>query len=282
MTELGIPLAVNTGSFWPATTKESIRSLRGITLSDVELTLQAQEFYLTFNRGLYMPLLESLMEMVKSDDLRVHSVHAPNMNAEHGHSFRAREEYLIHTLRICRLLGGKIIVVHPFHLFKSYEGTLDYLVGSVPNVWDVLLPGIREVLEQAYAEDIVISVENVKVWGDDETGFFNIPANVKRFIDDIGHSSLGFTLDIIHAQLSRNLEESLDMLADSTVNLHIADLVPPARRVPPGEGTMDWEKLVPLWKRLPNLRQLTIELTQAEPAEVVRAVSFISSQWIEF
>lgn len=274
-----VPLAVNTGSFWPATTEESIRFLQELDLSDVELTLQRHEFYLTFERELRMPFHSDLAAMIESGTLRVHSVHAPDMNAEHGHSLRAREEYLAHSLRVCRHLGGRILVTHPFHLFKSYEGTLDYLTGAVSNVWDALLPGIRSLLEQVRADNIVLSVENVKIWADDDTGFFNAPDNVKRFINDVAHPNLGLTLDVIHAQLIGYLNEFLDTLVHSIVNLHVADLVLPARRVPPGEGILDWEELVPILKRLPNLRQVTIELIRAEPAEVARAVGFVSSHW---
>ena len=42
----------------------------------------------------------------------------------------------------------------------------------------------------------------------DETGFFNAPANVKRFINDVTHSTVGLTLDIIHAHLNRLVQES--------------------------------------------------------------------------
>ena len=80
----GRTLTVNTGSFWPTPTEDSIRLLQEIGWPDVELTLQAQEFYLDFERQLCMPLLANLVEMVESDTLRVHSVHAPNMLAEHG------------------------------------------------------------------------------------------------------------------------------------------------------------------------------------------------------
>jgi sugar phosphate isomerase/epimerase len=77
------------------------------------------------------------------------------------------------------------------------------------------------------------------------------------------------------------LDESLDILADSIVNLHVADLVPPARRVPPGEGVLVWEELVPVLKSLPHLRQVTIELTRAGHDEIARAADFMLNCWCE-
>ena len=142
------------------TTSESIRLLQELALSDVELTPQIDEFRLTFERKLQMPLYSDLASMVESGVLHVHSMHAPHLNAEHGHSLRVRGEYLAHSLRICRLLGGSTLVVHPFHLFKSYELTLDYLNGTTLDIWDVLLPDMRALLDQARADGAVIAVEN--------------------------------------------------------------------------------------------------------------------------
>ncbi|MCP4539429.1 MAG: sugar phosphate isomerase/epimerase [Chloroflexi bacterium] len=277
-----ISLTVSTGSLWPMTTSESIHILQELTLSDVELTPQMDEFRLTFERELQLPLYSDLVSIVESGDLTVHSMHAPHLNAEHGHSLRIRGEYLAHSLRICRLLGGSTLVVHPFHLFKSYELTLDYLSGTTRDVWDVLLPDMRALFEQARADNVVISVENVKIWQDDDEHFFNEPVKAKRFIDDVAHPNLGFTLDVIHAQLGGCLDEFLETLAHSIINIHLADLVPPMRRVPPGEGILVWEKLVPTLKQLPNLRQITIELTRAAPAEIARTVDAVLGYWNEF
>jgi len=272
---------VATGSLWPASTEKSIQILRGLALRDVELTLQTHDFYLTFGRELEMPFYSDLTAMIEAQELRVRSVHAPCMGTHHGYSLRARGEYLAHSLRTCHRLGSSVLVTHPYHLFKSYEGALGYLVGDIPDVWDALLPGVRVALRQAEADGVAISMENIKVWQDDDTGFFNAPHHVERFIDDVSHPKLGVTLDVIHAQLMGCLDQSLETLAHSIVNVHLADLVPPARRVPPGEGILPWRKLVPILRQLPNLQHVTIELTQAEPADVARSVDFVSRCWRE-
>jgi sugar phosphate isomerase/epimerase len=95
----------------------------------------------------------------------------------------------------------------------------------------------------------------------------------------VAHPNLRFTLDVIHAQLSGCLDAFLDVLGDAIVNLHLADLVPPAQRVPPGDGILCWEELVPRFRCLPNLQQATVELAGAGPEEVARAVDFLRACW---
>lgn len=274
-----VPLAVSTGSFWPRTTAESLEWLAELSLCDVELTLGPSEFYMSFDGDFHIPLFHQLMSSIRDGKLAVWSVHAPRMSAEHGHSTKVRTAYLARSLELCADLGGQVLVTHPFHLFISYEHTLDYLSGNIPDVWQALLPGMCTILREAEAVGISITVENVKIWADDTSGFFNLPVNVAKFLDDVNSPALGLTLDLIHARLMGSLQSFLDLLAPAIVNLHIADLVAPAQRVPPGEGELPWNNLLSTLCALPALQLVTLELTHAEPAEIARSVAFLQSGW---
>ena len=274
-----VPLVVSTGSFWPRTTAESLECLAELSLCDVELTLQPPEFYMSFDGDFRIPLFHQLMSSIHDGKLAVWSVHAPHMNAEHGHSMNARTAYLARSLELCAELGGQVLVTHPFHLFISYEHTLNYLSGSIPDVWQALLPGVRTILHEAEVLGISVTLENVKIWADDASGFFNLPANVARFLDDVSSPALGLTLDLIHARLMGSLQSFLDRLSPFIVSLHIADLLAPVRRVPPGEGELPWSNLLPTLCALPALQLVTLELTRAEPAEVARGIAFLQSGW---
>jgi len=70
-----VPLAVTTGTLWPAATLESIRLLRENGVSDIELTLQSHEFCFNFKRELQIPIFEHLIEMTGSGVLKVRSLH---------------------------------------------------------------------------------------------------------------------------------------------------------------------------------------------------------------
>ena len=65
MKDRSIPIAVSTGSLYPRPTLESIQELKELGVQDVELTLQSNEFFLTFERKLCMPILPELLRLVQ-------------------------------------------------------------------------------------------------------------------------------------------------------------------------------------------------------------------------
>jgi hypothetical protein len=67
-----VPIAVSTGTLYPLSTLASIERLKELNIQDVELTLQQNEFSLTFERKLSMPILPELSALVQSSALVVH------------------------------------------------------------------------------------------------------------------------------------------------------------------------------------------------------------------
>jgi len=271
-----IPIAVSTGTLYPRSTLESIRQLKELGIQDVELTLQQSEFFLSFERKLSMPILPELSALVQRGEVRVRSVHAPSMNSERsGYSLRARRQLLVHSIEVCRLLGGSLIVIHPFHLFRLYEDALDYLAGDRVLPPSALLPGMNEVLDLAHSAGIRLALENIQDWVDEL--FFNTPQNVSRFLGDINHPALGFTLDVIHAEISGFLDDFVDSMPADILNIHASDLLPPTGRVPIGKGVIDWERLIPRLRRLPGLHQITVELGNPRIDDLSESVRFLSA-----
>ena len=269
-----IPIAVTTGSLYPLPTLESIRQLKQLGIQDIELTLQSNEFSLTFERKLSMPILPELLAMVQSKELYMRSVHAPLMDAERCYNLWARLQFLIHSIETCRLLGGRMVVIHPFHIFRTHEDALEYLAGNCSSLHSVLLLGIDDALHLAHSADIKLALENIQDWQDEI--FFNTPQNVLRFLRDMNHPSLGFTLDLMHAQFPALLEEFVVTLSDQIVNIHAADLRPPAKRVAVGKGVIDWDRLIPKLQALPNLRQITVELSNPQPDDIISSIELLS------
>lgn len=269
-----IPIAVTTGSLYPLPTLQSIQHLNELGIQDIELTLQSNEFLLTFERQLSMPILPELVAMVEANELRVRSVHAPLMAAERCYNLWARLQFLIHSIEVCRLLGGGLVVIHPFHVFRTHEDALKFLAGECTSLPAALLPGLNDVLDMAHSVDIKLALENIQDWHDEI--FFNAPQNVVRFLRDIDHPSLGFTLDLMHAQYPGFLNEFVQLLSSEMVNIHAADLLPPAKRVAVGKGAIDWKRLIPALQRLPNLRQITVELSNPQPGELTESVKLLS------
>jgi sugar phosphate isomerase/epimerase len=269
-----IPTAVTTGSLYPLPTLQSIQHLKELGIQDIELTLQSNEFLLSFERKSSMPVLPELLALVQNSELRVRSVHAPLMVAERCYNLWARLRFLIHSIEVCRLLGGRLVVIHPFHVFRTHEEALEYLAGDGSSLQSALLPGIHEALELAQSSDIKLALENIQDWKDEI--FFNAPENVLHFLQDMNHPSLGLTLDLMHAQFPGFLGEFIEALSEQIVNIHAADFLPPTRRVAVGKGVIDWKRLVPTLQALPNLRQMTVELSNPEPGELMESFELLS------
>jgi len=269
-----IPVAISTGSLYPLPTLESIQRLKELGLQDVELTLQSNEFFLSFERKLSMPILPELRRLVRDGALCVRSVHAPSIGSAHLTSLWARKQYLMHSVGICNLLGGNILVVHPWHLLVNQESAVDYLSGDGILLQSVLLPGLDEIVERAQSLNVTLALENIQEWLDEV--FFNAPKNMSRFLRDMNHSTFGCTLDLMHAQIPGVLDNFIDTVPEDIVNIHASDLLPPTKRVPIGQGVIDWDGLIPKLQALPNLRQVTVELSDPQADELVESVQFLS------
>jgi sugar phosphate isomerase/epimerase len=273
-----IPVAVSTGSLYPLPTLESIQRLKELGLQDVELTLQSNEFFLSFERKLSMPILPELLRLVRDGALCVRSVHAPSIGSAHLTSLWARKQYLMHSVGICNLLGGNILVVHPWHLLVNQESAVDYLSGDGILLQSVLLPGLDEIVETAQSLNVTLALENIQEWLDEV--FFNAPKNMSRFLRDMNHSTFGCTLDLMHAQIPGVLDNFIDSVPEDIVNIHASDLLPPTKRVPIGQGVIDWDGLIPKLQALPNLRQVTVELSDPQADELVESVQFLSKSMV--
>ncbi len=271
-----LPIAVSTGSLYPLPTIESIQQLKGLGIQDIELTLQSHEFFLTFERTLSMTILPELSALVQGGELRVRSVHAPLMRAERCYNLWSRLQYLVHSLEVCHLLGGQIVVIHPFHIFRTHEEALQYLSNDGISLHSALLPGIKDVLDQAYAMKIMLALENIQDWHDE--AFFNAPPTMLQFLNEVNHPSLRFTFDLMHAQVVRTLDDFTNSLNEQVVNIHASDLLPPIQRVAIGKGVIDWDQLTPKLHALPNLRQITLELSNPQPGELTESVRILANR----
>lgn len=269
-----IPIAVSTGSLYPMPTLESIQHLNELGIQDIELTLQSNEFFLTFERTLSMTILPELLRLVQKGALRVRSIHAPAIPSAHANNLWARKQYLMHSIETCSLLGATILVIHPLHLLTDQQSALSYLSGNGTSFQSALLPGTHEIIERAHSANVTLAMENIQDWLDEI--FFNEPRNMTCFLRDMNHPALGCTFDLMHAQVPGVLDDFMDLLPGDIVNIHASDLLPPVKRVAMGKGVIDWNRLGPKLQVLPRLRQITVELSNPTDDELAESVRFLS------
>lgn len=116
--------------------------------------------------------------------------------------------------------------------------------------------GIGRVLEMADGFGVNVGVEC-------EPGLFiEYCAELREWIDELGHPRLGANLDLGHSQvMGESLAEVMRLLRGRIWNMHIEDL--PGRKhyhLPPGEGTMDWGAIHAAMQAIDYQGFATIEL----------------------
>ncbi|MGA3066726.1 MAG: sugar phosphate isomerase/epimerase [Tepidisphaeraceae bacterium] len=104
--------------------------------------------------------------------------------------------------------------------------------------------------------------------------FLEYAAELRDWIDRLGHPRLGANLDIGHCQvMGESIPAAIELLGDRIWNLHVEDI--PGRKhyhLIPGQGTLDWPGVRSALRGIAYGRFLTVELyTQtADPQSAAR------------
>jgi sugar phosphate isomerase/epimerase len=92
--------------------------------------------------------------------------------------------------------------------------------------------------------------------------FLEYVAELREWIDRIGHPRLGANLDIGHCQvIGESIPQAIELLGDRIWNMHVEDI--PGRKhyhMIPGQGTLDWAGVKAALQGIGYRRFLTVEL----------------------
>jgi sugar phosphate isomerase/epimerase len=115
---------------------------------------------------------------------------------------------------------------------------------------------IRPILDRAEKLDVDVGIEC-------EPGLYlEYVAELREWIDRLGHPRLGANLDVGHSQvIGESIPEAVKLLNDRIWNLHVEDI--PGRKhyhLIPGQGTLDWQGLKRALVEVGYQRFLTVEL----------------------
>jgi fructoselysine 3-epimerase len=107
--------------------------------------------------------------------------------------------------------------------------------------------------------------------------FIEYVAELREWIDRLGHPRLGANLDIGHCQvIGESIPDAIELLGDRIWNLHVEDI--PGRKhyhLIPGEGTLDWAAVKSALAAIDYQRYLTVELyTHTEDPQSAAEKSF--------
>jgi sugar phosphate isomerase/epimerase len=115
---------------------------------------------------------------------------------------------------------------------------------------------IRPILDRAEQLNVDVGIEC-------EPGLYlEYVAELREWIDRLGHPRLGANLDVGHSQvIGESIPEAVKLLNNRIWNLHIEDI--PGRKhyhLIPGQGTLDWQGLKRALIEVGYERFLTVEL----------------------
>jgi sugar phosphate isomerase/epimerase len=246
----GIEIWCNTFDFWPrAVTSKEIATVRSAA-KDHHLSL-AVHFCMTSN---------NLAEL--------------NV----GHLNESMNQ-LKETIRLCRRIGGGMVVVHP--------GTCPEIVTHNGNhlnpkytpaalkqaAIEQFRKSLREATLFAQSHDVVIGLENSSHI---RNCIHSTISDLMEWVDEINNPSLGITLDIGHAQLEGGVSQVINLLGARIKHVHLYDINgtnDDQREL--GTGIIDWPSISAFLRTFPGM--LTLEVVVREDLEgaVLRSKAFL-------
>lgn len=203
-----------------------------------------------------VPVAQLKAALVKHD-IRVHSMHAafspefdPSQLEESGR--RKAVAGLATMIEITARLGGEMMVVHPGLPLGKEEDQAALLWASERS--------LREILPTAEKHRIALAIENLPpgyLGGNME--------DVAGIIERIDSPMIGICLDTGHANLGGDPVADFLRCPDRVICFHLHDNDGSGdQHLPPGQGTVDWPRLIEAIKKHPRQRALVLEIVAQE------------------
>ncbi len=266
-------LVVSTGSFYPTSTSAALARVARLGFKQAEVTIQDLELDYNFHKLVKSHYFEDLRDLARKLGLRVTSLHAPSLSSVQTFSYRARRDILVKCLDAGALLGADEVVVHPYHVFRSYEEACSFFSKESSSIDESTLPGLPMTLQHAEELGLTIAMENIAHWYDQ--AFLNDPNNMVRLVSSL-EDRIGVDLDIFHSELGRTTFEFLEKLRDHIVSIHLCDHTETGERTLPGRGKTKWPVLAERIRGLPRLKHSVLEMAGSfSDDELIQSASYL-------
>jgi sugar phosphate isomerase/epimerase len=158
-----------------------------------------------------------------------------------------RTRLIMKALEFARDVGGRNVSI-----------TSGRMLGGMPPepAAKQFAESIRPILDRAEQLNVDVGIEC-------EPGLYlEYVAELREWIDRLGHPRLGANLDVGHSQvIGESIPEAVKLLNNRIWNLHVEDI--PGRKhyhLIPGQGTLDWQGLKRALIEVGYQRFLTVEL----------------------
>lgn len=181
-----------------------------------------------------------------AQDLLSDDPYEPSLIAPEKEGRVQRIELIKASINIARKIGISIVNIASGFLREEVEQD---------DAYNYLVEGIKECLEYA-ADDIILAIEP-------EPGMYiQTSSDAKKLVEDIGNSNFRINLDIGHVECCEtDIYESIKNVIDLTAHIHIEDIKNKIHfHEIPGEGNLDFYKILELLKRSNYNGAISVEL----------------------
>jgi D-psicose/D-tagatose/L-ribulose 3-epimerase len=156
------------------------------------------------------------------------------------------QQYIMECIDMVHDLGGSLITIVPSEVGKTVA------MADMDTEWAWAVEGLKRVAGHAQKQKVRIGLEPLNRF---ETNFLNRHDQALRLAEDIGEN-VGVCLDAFHINIEESdMYQAIVNTGSKLVDFHVAD----NNRRPPGEGTLDWKKLISTLKQVGYNGALTAE-----------------------
>lgn len=183
------------------------------------------------------------------------------------------------TIRLCRRIGGEVVVVHPgtcpdVVTHNGHSLNPKYTPAALKQAAiEQFKKSLQEATRFAQSHDVVLGLENsTRV----KNCIHSTMEDLMEWVDEIHHPSLGITLDVGHAQFEGGMNHIVRLLGSRIKHVHLYDISGTdndQREL--GTGIIDWYSIGPCLRAFPGM--LTLEIIVREDLEgaVLRSKVFL-------
>jgi sugar phosphate isomerase/epimerase len=248
----GIEIWSNAFDFWPRTvTSKEIDTIKAVT-ADNRLTLAVH--FCTIGNNL------------------------ADLNSGH---LQESINQLKETIRLCRRIGGRLVVVHP----GTYPEIITHEQRFVnPKLTTAALKqealgrfqkSLREAASFAESHDVVIGLENS---GITEECVLSGIEDLAEWVDEINNPSLQITLDIGKAKQRDDVGKAMQLLEHRIKHIHLYDLNGDgAQHQEVGTGVIDWKAIAPFLKAFSGMLSLEVAVREDLEGAVLRSKAYLEN-----
>lgn len=196
----------------------------GYSSLDLAIDYCAQNRACPFTTDGWEDWAKSLRWLAEQNDVEYTHAHAPG-------NVTSRGECVFRSFELCRILGTKYMVVHPYH--KRADDTI---IDDDDEFVELNVKALPPLLEAAEKNGVILLAENL-LWGSG----IRVSA-VSQLISEVNSPYLGLCYDTGHANARGHHYRELIGLKHVPMSLHVQDnFGSHDDHLLPGDGIIDWK-----------------------------------------